>query len=99
MTGYFAQVENGIVQQVRKVSAERIAAYPDLYPGEWIEIADMHYYPAVGYSYDAAEGFRPARPYPSWVWSGLAWNAPVPVPDDGQSYEWNEVSQMWEVTV
>lgn len=49
-TGYFAQVESdGLVTDVRRVSAERIAANPDLYLGVWIEVPDMAQYPAAGW--------------------------------------------------
>jgi hypothetical protein len=61
-TGYFAQVADGIVTDIRRVTAERIAENPDLYPGEWVEIADMSMYPAVGWKWSAAGGFlRPAE--------------------------------------
>lgn len=38
---------------------------------------------------------RPAQPYPSWTWNGTAWVAPVPYPDDGKEYVWDEDSQEW----
>lgn len=38
---------------------------------------------------------RPAQPYPSWVWEDGAWTAPVPYPDDEQSYVWDEDEQQW----
>ena len=44
---------------------------------------------------------RPEQPYPSWVWNTetLIWEAPVPYPDDGNDYTWDEDTQSWvEVT-
>jgi hypothetical protein len=38
---------------------------------------------------------RPEQPYPSWVWNGEGWEAPVEYPDDGESYIWDEESQSW----
>lgn len=61
-TGYFAQVSDGIVTDIRRVTAERIAENPDLYPGNWVEIVDMSEYPAIGWAWTVALGFvRPAE--------------------------------------
>jgi hypothetical protein len=38
---------------------------------------------------------RPAQPWPSWTWGGTAWQAPVPHPDDGGTYDWDEAGQVW----
>lgn len=58
-TGYFAQVTGGVVTDVRRVSAERIAEYPDLYPGAWVEVTDMGQYPAIGWLWTAQDGLQP----------------------------------------
>ena len=99
MTGYFAQIDDGVVLQVRKVTAERIAEFPDLYPGEWAEVLDMNEYPAPGYLFDETHRFRPSQPFPSWVWDAenKVWNAPVQYPADGSTYLWNETNQVWEL--
>jgi hypothetical protein len=56
-TEYFARVEAGIVIDVRRVTPDFLAANPDLYPGEWVQVASMDQYPAVGWSWDAESGF------------------------------------------
>jgi len=38
---------------------------------------------------------RPPQPYPSWTWGGEWWEPPVPYPDDGGYYEWDEDAQQW----
>ena len=38
---------------------------------------------------------RPEQPYPSWTWSGIAWEAPLPYPNDGGDYVWDESSGEW----
>ena len=38
---------------------------------------------------------RPEQPYPSWVWDDGAWTAPVPHPDDGNDYVWDEDAGVW----
>ena len=57
-TGYFARVGGGAVADVRRVSAGRIAENPDLYPGEWVEVETMDQYPAIGWTWDATDGFQ-----------------------------------------
>lgn len=58
-TGYFAQVTDGVVTDVRRVTAERIAENPDLYPGNWVEVESMDQYPAVGWTWTVETGFQP----------------------------------------
>lgn len=39
---------------------------------------------------------KPESPYPSWVWDGATWVAPVPYPEDFDiEYEWDETKQEW----
>jgi hypothetical protein len=38
---------------------------------------------------------RPPRPFDSWQWNGEQWAAPVPYPEDGKHYVWDEASQTW----
>jgi hypothetical protein len=54
-------------------------------------------YAGVGYTYDAdIDAFVPPKPYPSWVLDENAqWQAPVPMPDDGKMYSWDEETQSW----
>lgn len=54
----------------------------------------------VGWSYDREAGvFRPRQPFPSWVFDSDSWewNAPVPQPDDGSQYYWDEENVAWAV--
>ena len=55
-------------------------------------------YANIGYSYDSVNDvFIPPKPYPSWVINPQTWlwEAPVPYPDDGQSYIWDEATLSW----
>ena len=62
-TGYHAQVQSdGLVTEVRKASAERIASRPEEYPGVWIAVPDMSQYPAPGWTWAASTGFVPPEP-------------------------------------
>ena len=44
---------------------------------------------------DTPDGLRPEQPYPSWVWGGEWWEAPVEYPSDGGSYVWDEDTVSW----
>ena len=55
-------------------------------------------YAGVGYTYDAGiDAFVPPKPYPSWVLNSntAQWKAPVPMPQDGKMYSWDEATQSW----
>lgn len=41
------------------------------------------------------QGPRPVQPFASWSWDGAAWQPPVPYPDDGQDYRWDEQTLSW----
>ena len=55
-------------------------------------------YAGIGYSYDEArDAFIPPQPYASWVLndSTCLWEAPVPMPNDGEQYTWDEAKGEW----
>jgi hypothetical protein len=55
-------------------------------------------YAGIGFSYDpAADVFYPPQPYQSWVLSPktFLWESPVPYPDDGKVYDWDEATKSW----
>jgi hypothetical protein len=55
-------------------------------------------YAGIGYTYDATrDAFIPPKPYPSWVLDEATcqWEAPVPMPEDGSPYVWDEDSLAW----
>jgi hypothetical protein len=54
-------------------------------------------YAGVGYTYrEDIDAFVAPKPYPSWVLDENAqWQAPVPMPDDGKMYSWDEAAQAW----
>lgn len=34
--------------------------------------------------------------FESWIWNGTSWVAPVPYPNDGKNYIWNEKTKKWK---
>lgn len=52
----------------------------------------------IGMTYDAErDAFIPIQPFPSWVLNDFSclWEAPVPYPDDGGTYIWDEPTHSW----
>lgn len=55
-------------------------------------------YAGVGFTYDAQrDAFIPQQPFPSWILDEniCRWVAPLPYPDDGKRYYWDEESVSW----
>lgn len=63
------------------------------------DITDHPYPVNRGDTWTEADGYRPTQPFPSWVWSETEWTAPVPMPDDGGVYRWDEEGQSWVMVV
>tara|TARA_R100000306_G_C4258194_1_gene83932 strand:+ start:111 stop:479 length:369 start_codon:yes stop_codon:yes gene_type:complete len=55
-------------------------------------------YASRGYTYDQArDAFIEPKYYPSWLLDEdtCQWEAPVPYPDDGNKYQWDEETTNW----
>ena len=55
-------------------------------------------YAGIGYKYDPINDvFYAPQPYPSWTISEPAWiwQAPIPMPQDGNVYVWDEDTLSW----
>ena len=56
-------------------------------------------YAGLGFVYDLVrDAFITPQPFPSWVLDETTcdWMAPVPYPDDGGRYFWDEKTQVWK---
>ena len=56
------------------------------------------HYAGIGYTYDdVLDAFIPPKPYPSWLLNTetCEWEAPIPYPNDGKLYYWDEATQQW----
>ena len=56
----------------------------------------------IGYTYDEdRDAFIAPKPYDSWVLDEetCRWEAPVPYPDDGVMYQWDEEKTDWVAVV
>lgn len=55
-------------------------------------------YAGIGFTYDAVrDAFIPPQTFPSWVLNETIckWEAPVPYPNDGKEYSWDEATTSW----
>lgn len=56
------------------------------------------HYAGIGYTYDETlDAFIRPKPYPSWLLDTdtCTWYPPVPYPNDGNMYQWDEATQQW----
>lgn len=107
---HYAKVENGIVTQVIVASQDVIDS--GMFGDGWIQTSyntkgNQHpqniplrkNYAGIGYTYDLdIDAFIPPQPYPSWQLdqNTCLWNSPVPKPNDGNFYVWNEITISWD---
>lgn len=53
---------------------------------------------SAGYTYDSTlDAFIPPKPFPSWLLNTTTctWEPPIPYPNDGKDYYWDEATQSW----
>lgn len=54
----------------------------------------------IGYTYDVEkDAFIPPKPHGSWLLNEetCLWGSPVPYPEDGKSYVWDEENIAWKL--
>ena len=57
-------------------------------------------YAGIGYTYNAdIDAFVPPKPFASWVLNNetAQWEAPVPMPEDDNKYQWDEETLSWKI--
>jgi hypothetical protein len=105
---WYAQIgTDKVVQQVIFASDQyNINWVEQTYGGIWIEAfengGERKNFPASGFTYDETlNAFLPPQPFPSWLLNTQTylWYAPVPYPEDGQMYIWNEPTLSWVIYV
>ena len=95
MARYFAKIENDEVVNV-------IVADPDFIStldGEWIECGGNSKKRMAGKGCIFSrqhKNFVEKKPHPSWYLDdNCIWQPPVPFPNDGNMYDWDENNQEW----
>ena len=81
-----------------------VAFCQGLFGGTWVQTSyngNMRKnFAGNGYTYDSTrDAFIAPKPYASWVLNEetCRWEAPTPIPTDGQRYQWNEDTTSWDV--
>jgi len=108
---HFAKVIDGIVTEVLVIEQDVIDTGLFGDPSLWVQTSyntrgGQHpegrplrkNYAGIGFTYDAErDAFIPPSPFPSWLLNEdtCLWDAPVPRPDDGKSYAWDEDTLSW----
>jgi hypothetical protein len=103
---HFAKLENNVVTQVIVAEQNFINSGHVGDSFLWVQTSYngnfRKNYAGIGYTYDKGrDAFIPPKPYSSWILNEdtCLWDAPTPMPDDGQMYTWNEATQEWDVDV
>jgi hypothetical protein len=95
---HWAEIENGTVSRV--IVCDDVAWASKALGGEWVQVNEARKnFPALGYVYDKnRDAFIPPKPYDSWVLNEetCRYVAPLEMPQDGEFYNWCEVSKAWE---
>jgi hypothetical protein len=108
---HFAKIENGLVTQVIVAEQDFINSGAVGNPSDWVQTSYNTHggqhpenrplrknYAGIGYAYDESrDAFIPPQPYLSWALNEdtCLWDAPVPCPQDGQEYKWDEDTLSW----
>ena len=112
---HWAKVVDGKVSQVIVAEAEFFDTFVDSSPGQWLQTSyrtqgGQHpegrplrkNFAGLGYTYDAVrDAFIAPQPFSSWLLNDdtCLWGAPVAMPADGKSYEWDEATTSWKELV
>ncbi len=95
---YFAELKNDTVQRVIVIESAELAV--SMFSGQWVEtfidsLGKNYAGPGFLYHHDK-ENFSSPSPFPSWILDdSLIWIPPIPYPDDGLMYVWDEENRKW----
>jgi len=102
---HFAEIDNdNIVQRVIVAEQDFInsGAVGDSF--RWVQTSYNNNfrknYAGKGYTYDKTrDAFIAPQPFPSWLLDEdtCRWDAPIPYPDDGKMYTWDEDTTSWVI--
>jgi hypothetical protein len=104
---HFAKIENDIVTQVIKLD-NSVESEGQSYinntlqlEGEWIQTSINNNFrgnfAGIGYIYDRTNDvFHAPQLFESWVLNNKwQWESPIPYPEDGNEYMWDEDTLSW----
>jgi hypothetical protein len=92
-------LDNGVESE-----AKGIAFCQLLFGGNWVQTSYngniRKNYAGIGFTYDAnRDAFIAPKPFDFWILNEdtCKWEAPVPYPQDGNKYTWNEETLFWDL--
>lgn len=94
---------NELMDNGTESEAKGVAFCQMLFPGtNWAQTSYngnfRKNYAGAGFSYDPVrDAFIPPQPYVSWLLDEQTcrWTPPVPYPNDGNRYQWDEAALSW----
>lgn len=96
---------NELMENGQETETKGIAFCQSLFGGTWKQTSYnskiRKNYAGIGYTYDAQrDAFIPPQPFASWVLDEQTcqWQAPTPMPTDGNRYIWDETTTSWKQT-
>jgi hypothetical protein len=104
---HFAEIdENNIVLRVlvgdNDLPDEGKSWFEENLGGTWVQTSYnatiRKNFAGIGFTYDAErDAFIPPKPFESWILDEdtCQWQPPIPYPDDGGAYFWDEASGDW----
>lgn len=109
---HFAELdENNIVTRVlvgdNNLPNEGHDWFVETLGGTWVQTSYngtiRKNFAGIGFTYDEErDAFIEPQPFPSWTLNEATcrWESPLPYPQDGRIYEWDEEAQLWkEITI
>jgi hypothetical protein len=95
----FAEISKGFVSIITVSETEEFGEdwLNEFVEGQWIYIPEGSI-AELGYTYNEKKSaFIPPQPFNSWILNdgSLLWEAPIPKPEDGKTYFWDEESTSW----
>lgn len=97
-------VANSVINDLPFPESEPIGVEfcQSLFGGNWLQTSYNNSFrvrfAGLDFTYDAAkDAFIRPSPYPSWILNPdtTEWEAPIPYPDDGNLYIWDEATLSW----
>lgn len=106
---HFAEIDaDGIVKRVivvhDSIEASGAEWCASMYGGTWVQTSYCgrirKNFAGIGFAYDQVrDAFIPPNPgFPSWVLDAEScqWQAPIPIPQDGNAWSWDEQAMSWK---
>jgi len=95
---------NELLEDGVELEAKGIAFCQSLFGGNWVQTSYnaniRKKYAGIGFTYDPIrDAFISPKPYTSWILNEDThlWEPPVPYPEDGNRYIWNEETLSWDL--